>query len=169
MVVEAVYENMQLKKDIFGKLDSFCHPRTILATNTSTLSIDEIAQATQRPEKVIGMHFFSPAHMMKLVECVKGAATSPETIAAVAKVAKEMKKASKEVAKTVKAAAKDAKDADAAKKLEAATEKAAAAEASTLFLGATTTAGRTVAAALVAGVGAWREGGVGVGGVRGKG
>jgi 3-hydroxyacyl-CoA dehydrogenase len=92
MVVEAVYENMQLKKDIFGKLDSFCHPRTILATNTSTLSIDEIAQATQRPGKVIGMHFFSPAHMMKLVECVKGAATSPESIAAVAKVAKEMKK-----------------------------------------------------------------------------
>ncbi len=92
MVVEAVFEDMQLKKDIFGKLDQICHPRTILATNTSTLSIDAIASATRRPGQVLGMHFFSPAHLMKLVECVKGQATAPATIAAVAKVSKAMKK-----------------------------------------------------------------------------
>ncbi|GAB5031218.1 3-hydroxyacyl-dehydrogenase [Nannochloropsis oceanica] len=92
MVVEAVYEDMALKKDIFMRLDSHCSPKTILATNTSTLSIDEIAKCTKREGRVIGMHFFSPAHLMKLVEVVKGAKTLPETIAAVAAVTKPMKK-----------------------------------------------------------------------------
>eukprot|EP00624_Nannochloropsis_granulata_P001558 evm.model.NODE_17712_length_11926_cov_30.118900.3 len=92
MVVEAVYEDMALKKDIFARLDSFCSPKTILATNTSTLSIDEIAKGTKREGRVIGMHFFSPAHLMKLVEVVKGEKTLPETIAAVAAVTKPMKK-----------------------------------------------------------------------------
>jgi len=92
IVVEAVFEDMALKNDIFSKLDELCGPKTILATNTSTLSIDEIARATKREGQVIGMHFFSPAHMMKLVEVVRGKATSEATIAAVAAVTKPMKK-----------------------------------------------------------------------------
>lgn len=92
LVVEAVFEDMALKQDIFARLDSFCDAKTILATNTSTLSIDEIAKATRREGQVIGMHFFSPAHMMKLVEVVWGKATSEATIAAVAAVTKPMKK-----------------------------------------------------------------------------
>jgi len=92
MVVEAVFEDMVLKKFIFARLDAFCDAKTILATNTSTLSIDEIAKATKREGQVIGMHFFSPAHMMKLVEVVRGKATSEATIAAVAAITKPMKK-----------------------------------------------------------------------------
>ena len=78
-VIEAVIENMALKKDIFKKLDEFSMPHTILASNTSYLNITEMASATKKPDKVVGMHFFNPVAMMKLVEVVKGATTSEET------------------------------------------------------------------------------------------
>lgn len=80
IVVEAVFENMQLKKEIFAKLDAVCKPGCVLATNTSGLNIDEIAASTKRPQDVIGAHFFSPANVMRLLENVKGAASSPRTI-----------------------------------------------------------------------------------------
>lgn len=83
LVVEAAIENMKIKKEIFAELDSICKPETILASNTSSLSITEVASATKRPDKVIGMHFFNPAPVMKLVEIIKGIATSEETFAAV--------------------------------------------------------------------------------------
>ncbi|MFP6747503.1 MAG: 3-hydroxyacyl-CoA dehydrogenase NAD-binding domain-containing protein [Alphaproteobacteria bacterium] len=81
LVIEAVFEKMELKKEIFAKLDAHAKPGAVLASNTSTLSIDEIASATKRPESVIGMHFFSPANVMRLLEVVRGKASSPETIA----------------------------------------------------------------------------------------
>src|SRR2546422_1026655 len=81
MVVEAVFEGMALKKEVFAQLDRVCRPGAILATNTSTLSIDEIASATSRPPSVIGTHFFSPANVMRLLEIVRGQATSKEVIA----------------------------------------------------------------------------------------
>lgn len=81
LVIEAVFEKMELKKEIFAKLDAVMKPGAVLASNTSTLSIDEIASATKRPESVIGMHFFSPANVMRLLEVVRGAKSSPETIA----------------------------------------------------------------------------------------
>ena len=81
-VIEAVYENLDLKKEIFKNLDAICSPETILATNTTALSVSEIASATQRPDKVIGMHFFNPAVIMKLVEIIRGDDTSDETVAA---------------------------------------------------------------------------------------
>ncbi|CAN0454222.1 unnamed protein product, partial [Hapterophycus canaliculatus] len=80
-IVEAVFENMGLKKRIFKELDAVCKPTAILCTNTSTLDIDQIARSTNRPSSVMGMHFFSPAHMMPLVECVRGGESSPLTIA----------------------------------------------------------------------------------------
>jgi 3-hydroxybutyryl-CoA dehydrogenase len=79
LVVEAAVENMKIKKEIFAELDAICKPETILASNTSSLSITEVASATKRPDKVIGMHFFNPAPVMKLVEIIKGIATSQET------------------------------------------------------------------------------------------
>lgn len=79
-VVEAIFENIEVKKEIFQKLDSICSPETILASNTTALSISEIASATSRPDKVIGMHFFNPAVIMKLVEVIRGNETSEETI-----------------------------------------------------------------------------------------
>lgn len=79
LIVEAIAENMDVKKDAFKKLDEICKDETILASNTSSLSITEIASATNRPEKVIGMHFFNPVPVMKLVEVIKGIATSDET------------------------------------------------------------------------------------------
>jgi len=79
LVVEAVFENMDVKKDIFSKLDNICKEDAVLATNTSSLSITEIAAATKRPDKVIGMHFFNPAPVMKLIEIIRGIATSDET------------------------------------------------------------------------------------------
>ncbi|OPX50851.1 3-hydroxybutyryl-CoA dehydrogenase [Clostridium thermobutyricum] len=79
LVVEAAVENMKIKKEIFAELDKICKPETILASNTSSLSITEVASATSRPEKVIGMHFFNPAPVMKLVEIIRGIATSQET------------------------------------------------------------------------------------------
>ncbi|NCC46907.1 MAG: 3-hydroxybutyryl-CoA dehydrogenase [Bacteroidia bacterium] len=78
LVIEAVLEQMSLKKEIFSQLDTLCKPETILASNTSSLSITEIASYTRRQSRVIGMHFFNPAPVMKLVEVIKGQLTSPE-------------------------------------------------------------------------------------------
>ncbi len=78
-VIEAATEDMEAKKALFKELDELCKPEAIIATNTSALSITEIAAATNRPDKIIGMHFFNPVPMMKLVEVVKGLATSEET------------------------------------------------------------------------------------------
>ena len=79
LVIEAATEDMEAKKALFAELDKLCKPDTIIATNTSSLSITEIAAATGRPDKIIGMHFFNPVPAMKLVEVVKGLATSEET------------------------------------------------------------------------------------------
>ncbi|CAM9646104.1 unnamed protein product [Sphacelaria rigidula] len=92
LVVEAVFENMGLKKRIFKELDAVCKASAVLCTNTSTLDIDQIARSTNRPESVMGMHFFSPAHIMPLVECVRGEDSSAATIAAVMNVTKRLKK-----------------------------------------------------------------------------
>ena len=92
VVIEAVFENMDLKKEIFGTLDEICKSDAILATNTSTLDVDEIAGATSRPELVLGTHFFSPANVMKLLENVRGKATSPETIATIMAMTKKIGK-----------------------------------------------------------------------------
>jgi 3-hydroxyacyl-CoA dehydrogenase len=81
MVVEAVFEEMPVKKEVFAKLDAICKPDAVLATNTSTLDVDEIASATKRPESVIGTHFFSPANVMRLLENVRGEKSSKTTIA----------------------------------------------------------------------------------------
>lgn len=81
LVVEAVFEDMAVKKEVFGKLDALCLPGTILASNTSRLDLDEIAAATTRPCDVIGLHFFSPANIMKLVEVVRGEATADDVVA----------------------------------------------------------------------------------------
>lgn len=81
LIIEAVYENMEVKKDIFARLDAIAKSGAMLASNTSYLSIDEIASATKRPQDVLGLHFFSPANIMKLVEVVRGAATAPEVLA----------------------------------------------------------------------------------------
>lgn len=79
LIIEAATEDMEAKKALFGELDELCKPETIIATNTSSLSITEIAAATNRPDKIIGMHFFNPVPVMKLVEIIKGIATSEET------------------------------------------------------------------------------------------
>ncbi|MFH0997622.1 MAG: 3-hydroxyacyl-CoA dehydrogenase family protein [Pseudomonadota bacterium] len=79
LAIEAVYENMELKEEIFRKLDGICDPRTLIASNTSSIPITELAAATQRPEKVLGIHFFSPVPMMQAVEVIKGVSTSDET------------------------------------------------------------------------------------------
>jgi len=92
LVVEAVFENMKIKKDIFKSFDEVCKPGCILASNTSGLSIDEIASATKRPEDVIGCHFFSPANVMKLLENVRGSKSSPRTIATAMAFGKKIKK-----------------------------------------------------------------------------
>ncbi|MCS5641953.1 MAG: 3-hydroxyacyl-CoA dehydrogenase, partial [Dehalococcoidia bacterium] len=92
IVVEAVFEEMDIKKDVFRKLDSIMKPDAILATNTSTLDVDEIAAVTKRPEMVIGTHFFSPANVMKLLEVVRGARTKNEVIATVMQLGKTIKK-----------------------------------------------------------------------------
>ena len=98
LVVEAAIENMKIKKEIFAELDKICKPETILASNTSSLSITEVASATSRPEKVIGMHFFNPAPVMKLVEIIRGMATSQETFDAVKELSLEIGKEPVEVA-----------------------------------------------------------------------
>jgi 3-hydroxyacyl-CoA dehydrogenase len=92
LVIEAVYENMDLKKSIFERLDGVAKPGAILASNTSYLNVDEIAAKTKRPEDVIGMHFFSPANVMRLLEIVRGAKTSRPTLATVAALAPKIGK-----------------------------------------------------------------------------
>jgi len=92
LVIEAVFESMAVKQEVFGQLGRICKPGAILASNTSTLDIDAIAAATHRPAQVLGMHFFSPANIMKLVEIVRGAATSQEVIAAALAVTKRIGK-----------------------------------------------------------------------------
>lgn len=98
LVVEAAVENMKIKREIFSDLDRICKPETILASNTSSLSITEIASATKRQDKVIGMHFFNPAPVMKLVEVIRGMATSQETFDAVKEIATSIGKDPVEVA-----------------------------------------------------------------------
>lgn len=92
LIIEAVPENMELKKNLFKQFDEFAQEHTILATNTSELSVTAIASVTKRPEKVIGMHWFNPAPVMKLVEIVKGIDTSEETIEAVRLISEEIGK-----------------------------------------------------------------------------
>ena len=92
IVTEAVFEGMELKKQVFGELDQICKPDAILASNTSTLNIDEIATATSRPEWVIGHHYFSPANVMRLLEMVRGKATSETVIASSMALSKKLRK-----------------------------------------------------------------------------
>ena len=92
LVIEAVFENMDIKQEVFRQLDGACKPGAILATNTSTLSVDAIADVTNRPEDVIGLHFFSPAHVMRLIEVVRGANTSADVIASAMAFAKRLGK-----------------------------------------------------------------------------
>jgi 3-hydroxyacyl-CoA dehydrogenase len=92
MVIEAVFEGMALKKQVFVELDKVCKPGAVLASNTSTLSIDDIAQSTSRPHAVIGTHFFSPANVMRLLEIVRGKATSKEVIATCMQLSKKIGK-----------------------------------------------------------------------------
>lgn len=92
MVIEAVFENMDVKKEVFTKLDAVCKPDCILATNTSYLDVDEIAAATGRPEQVIGAHFFSPANVMKLLEVVRATKTAPDVVQTFMKLARKIGK-----------------------------------------------------------------------------
>jgi 3-hydroxyacyl-CoA dehydrogenase len=92
MVVEAVFEDMALKKEVFAKLDAICKPGTVIASNTSYLDIDAMAAATKRPGDVLGMHFFSPANVMKLLEIVRATKTSPEALATAMSIAKTIGK-----------------------------------------------------------------------------
>jgi 3-hydroxyacyl-CoA dehydrogenase len=92
IVIEAVFEDMPVKKEVFSKLDKLAKPGAILATNTSTLDVDEIAATTSRPESVLGLHFFSPANVMRLLEVVRGARTSNETLASGMKLGKQIRK-----------------------------------------------------------------------------
>ena len=92
LVVEAAIENLDIKKSIFAELDAICKPECILASNTSSISITAIAAATKRPDKFIGMHFFNPATVMKLVEVIRGANTSDETCKVITELAAEIGK-----------------------------------------------------------------------------
>lgn len=97
LVIEAAVENMEIKKKIFKELDEVCKASAILATNTSSLSITEIASSTKRPDKVIGMHFFNPVPMMKLVEIIRGITTSDDVTSVIVKLTKEIGKTPVEV------------------------------------------------------------------------
>ncbi|WP_235604613.1 3-hydroxyacyl-CoA dehydrogenase NAD-binding domain-containing protein [Sulfitobacter sp. EhC04] len=92
LIIEAVFENMDIKKEVFGKLDAIAKPGAILATNTSFLDVDEIAAATSRPQDVLGLHFFSPANVMKLLEIVRGKETDPANVATAMALAKRIGK-----------------------------------------------------------------------------
>ena len=94
LVIEAVYENLELKQQIFRQLDGLLKPQAILASNTSALDIDAIAAVTQRPQQVLGLHFFSPAHIMKLLEIVRGAQTAPAVLQAAKALGDRMGKVS---------------------------------------------------------------------------
>ena len=92
IVVEAVFEDLAIKRDVFARLGAVCGAETLLATNTSTLDVDAIAEAAPHPERSLGLHFFSPAHVMKLVEVVRGARTSAATLAEAARLAQRLGK-----------------------------------------------------------------------------
>ncbi|MEO7366241.1 MAG: 3-hydroxyacyl-CoA dehydrogenase NAD-binding domain-containing protein [Sphingomicrobium sp.] len=92
LIIEAVYEDMAVKKEIFGRLDKIAKPGAILASNTSYLNVDEIAASTSRPQDVLGMHFFSPANIMKLLEIVRGAKTAPDALMTAMQLAKKIRK-----------------------------------------------------------------------------
>jgi 3-hydroxyacyl-CoA dehydrogenase len=92
LIIEAVFENMEIKKQIFGRLDTIAKPGAILASNTSYLNVDEIAASTKRPESVVGMHFFSPANVMRLLEVVRGAKTAPQVLATAMATGKQIGK-----------------------------------------------------------------------------
>ncbi|GGD65844.1 3-hydroxyacyl-CoA dehydrogenase [Erythrobacter arachoides] len=92
LVIEAVFELMAIKKDVFGQLDAICKPEAILASNTSYLDVNAIAACTSRPEQVLGLHFFSPANIMRLLEVVRGDATSPEVLATAMDLARKIGK-----------------------------------------------------------------------------
>ncbi|MBA4393243.1 MAG: 3-hydroxybutyryl-CoA dehydrogenase [Desulfobacca sp.] len=96
-VIEAVIEDLNLKKSVFKELDGICRPEVILASNTSSMSITEIAVATQRPDKVVGMHFFNPVPLMRLVEVIRAFQTSDETVQITSDLAKKMGKETVEV------------------------------------------------------------------------
>ena len=98
-LVEAVLEDLDLKKKVFKELDELCRPEVVLSSNTSSMSITEIAAATRRPEKVCGMHFFNPAPLMRLVEIIRGYYTSDDTVAIATELAKKMGKVTVEVKK----------------------------------------------------------------------
>ena len=98
-VIEAVIEDLDLKKNVFKELDELCRPEVILASNTSSMSLTEIAAATGRPDKVCGMHFFNPVPLMRLVEVIRGFSTSDETVAATKSLAEKMGKITVEVKK----------------------------------------------------------------------
>src|SRR5690606_31898444 len=99
IVIEAVIEDLDVKKDVFSKLDQILPKDVIIATNTSSMSITAIAAATKRPERVAGMHFFNPAQIMKLVEVVRGISTSDETVEEIKNFAKQLNKEPIEVKK----------------------------------------------------------------------
>jgi len=92
LIIEAVPENLELKKSTFHEIDTHAPPHAIIASNTSSVSITEMASVTKRPEKVCGMHFFNPPQLMKLVEVIKGAKTSDETVQTILEVARKMEK-----------------------------------------------------------------------------
>ena len=92
LIIEAVYESMDVKKEVFGKLDAICKPGAILASNTSYLNVDQIAASTSRPQDVLGMHFFSPANVMKLLEVVRGEKTAPDVLATAMAIGKKIGK-----------------------------------------------------------------------------
>ncbi|HEX8480848.1 MAG TPA: 3-hydroxyacyl-CoA dehydrogenase NAD-binding domain-containing protein [Allosphingosinicella sp.] len=92
LIIEAVFENMDVKKEVFGKLDRIARPGAILASNTSYLNVDEIAASTSRPQDVVGLHFFSPANIMKLLEVVRGAKTAPDVLMTAMQLAKRIRK-----------------------------------------------------------------------------
>ena len=100
-VVEVVFEEMELKKKVFKELDELTRKDVIIATNTSSMSITEIATATQRQDKVVGMHFFNPVPLMRLVEVIRGYNTSDETIAVAMDLARKFKKEPIEVKKDI--------------------------------------------------------------------
>jgi 3-hydroxybutyryl-CoA dehydrogenase len=92
LVIEAVPEEFESKEEIFRLLDRFCRPNTVLATNTSSLSVTEIAAVTERPKKIVGMHFFNPVHKMKLIEIIRAAKTDDDTLATAVEVGRRMGK-----------------------------------------------------------------------------
>ena len=92
LVVEAVFEDMAVKRDVFTRLDAVMKPGAVLASNTSSLDLDEIAAVTRRPQDVVGAHFFSPANVMRLLEVIRGKATSADTLASTMKLARKLRK-----------------------------------------------------------------------------